>query len=325
MTTAAGWGAMRVVALAGGVGGAKLAHGLALAGLGDRLSVVVNTADDFTLFGLHISPDLDTVMYTLAGLANPETGWGLRDDGFAALEMIRSYGRDPWFWVGDRDFATHILRSEALRLGERLTAVTRLLAASLGVEAAILPMTDSPVATMVRTPDGELDFQDYFVRRGHRDEVLGVRLEGIESARPTAEVDAAIDAADAIVLCPSNPIVSIGPILAVAGVRERLHASGVPVVAVSPIVGGQALKGPADRMLADLGQEVSAAGVATLFADLLDGMVVDTQDAALAPRIAALGLAVHVTDTVMRADDDRLRLARETLAFAGSLVERAGR
>ena len=325
MADVGGRGLTRVVALAGGVGGAKLAHGLALAGLDDRLSVVVNTADDFTLFGLHISPDLDTVMYTLAGLANPETGWGLRGDSFVTLEMMRRYGRDAWFWLGDMDFATHILRTEGLRHGDRLTALTARLRAWLGVGAGILPMTDEPVATLVRTPEGELDFQDYFVRRGHADEVLGVRIAGIESAVMTSEVTAALDGADAIVLCPSNPIVSIGPILAVSGFQDRLRDSRAPVVAVSPIVGGQALKGPADQMLATLGYEVSAAGVAALYGDFLDGMVIDSRDAMLADRIAGLGIAVYVTDTIMRNDDDRCRLADETLAFAGSIDAGAAR
>jgi len=315
----------RVVALAGGVGGAKLAHGLVLAGLDERLSLVVNTADDFTLFGLHISPDLDTVMYTLAGLANPETGWGLRGDSFAALEMIHRFGRDAWFWLGDKDLATHLLRSEALGHGDRITAITEELRVALGIAAAILPMADEPVATMLRTSEGELDFQDYFVRRGHEDEVLGVRLAGIESSTMTRAVAAALESADVIVLCPSNPIVSIGPILAVPGFRDHLRGARVPVVAVSPIVGGQALKGPADRMLATLGHEVSAVGVAALYADFLDGLVIDVQDAALAERVAGLGIAVHVTDTIMRDDDDRRCLAIETLAFAARIERRAAR
>jgi len=314
------WPAGRVVALAGGVGGAKLAHGLALAGLDDRLDVIVNTADDFQLYGLHISPDLDTVMYTLAGIANPATGWGILGDTAATLNMIGRYGRSTWFWLGDRDLATHILRTERLRAGARLTEVTAELAAALGVTARILPMCDEPVATLVETPAGLLEFQDYFVRRRQQDTVLGIRFQGIEHARLTSEVEGALAEATAIVLCPSNPLVSIGPILAVPGFRERLRAASMPVVAVSPIVAGQALKGPADRMLASLGHEVSPLGVARLYQDFLDGILIDQLDAALAPAIAELGIAVRVADTIMYTDADRLRVAQAVLELARELV-----
>ncbi|HEU5422563.1 MAG TPA: 2-phospho-L-lactate transferase [Nitrolancea sp.] len=308
-----------IVALAGGVGGAKLAHGLALARPDRPLSVIVNTGDDFTLHGLHIAPDLDTVMYTLAGLANPETGWGIQGDSFATLEMLERYGAESWFRLGDRDFATHIQRTLRLRQGQPLSAVTAELAGALGVRAALLPMCDEPVATLVETPAGVLDFQDYFVRRHQQDDVLGITLRGIELARPLSQVLDAVDAAEAIVLCPSNPIVSIGPILALPGLRARLKAAPAPVVAVSPIIGGQALKGPADRMLATLGHEVSAAGVAALYNGLVDGMVIDEQDAALAGRIEALGMAVEVAQTIMRDEADRRGLAERVLAFAERL------
>jgi len=319
--TTTAWPEGRVVALAGGVGGAKLAHGLLLAGLDDRLDVVVNTADDFQLYGLHISPDLDTVMYTLAGIANPATGWGILGDTAATLGMIGRYGRSTWFWLGDRDLATHILRTERLRAGTRLTEVTAELATALGVTARILPMCDEPVATLVETPAGLLEFQDYFVRRRQQDTVLGIRFEGVEHARMTQEVERALAEATAIILCPSNPLVSIGPILAVPGFRERLRAAEVPVVAVSPIVGGQALKGPADRMLASLGHEVSPLGVARLYQDFLDGILIDQLDDELAPAIAEMGIAVQVADTVMRTDDDRRRVARAVLDLARGLVE----
>lgn len=309
-----------IVALAGGVGGAKLAHGLALTGLGARLSVVVNTGDDMELFGLHISPDLDTVMYTLAGLANPAQGWGIVDESFATLEMIKRYNRDAWFLLGDKDFATHILRTERLRAGVALTEVTTELAGALGIEAAILPMCDEPVATRIETPDGVLEFQEYFVRRRHADDVSGVRFQGIEAARVTAQVSAVLAQARVIILCPSNPFVSIDPILAVGDMRARLGASGAPVVAVSPIVGGEAIKGPAAHMLATLGHSVSAAGVAALYRDFLDGIVIDTVDAALAPEIEALGLVVHVTNSIMRDDADRRTLASETLDFAARMA-----
>jgi LPPG:FO 2-phospho-L-lactate transferase len=309
-----------VVALAGGVGGAKLAHGLALTGLGARLSVVVNTGDDMQLFGLHISPDLDTVMYTLAELANPVQGWGIVDESFATLEMIKRYDRDAWFLLGDKDFATHILRTERLRAGVPLTTVTAELAGPLGIDAAILPMCDEPVETLIETPDGVLEFQDYFVRRRHADDVSGVRFQGIEAATVTPQVSTALERAGGIVLCPSNPFVSIDPILAVGDVRARLVEHPAPVVAVSPIIGGQAIKGPAAHMLATLGHPVSAAGVAALYRDFLDGMVIDAVDAALAPEIEALGPAVHVTNTIMRDDADRRRLATETLAFTARLA-----
>jgi len=305
-----------VVALAGGVGGAKLAHGLALTGLNERLSVIVNTADDFELFGLHISPDLDTVLYTLGGIANPETGWGIAGDTFATLKAIGRLGRDTWFWLGDQDFATHVLRTERLRDGASLTAVTAELANALQVRAAILPMCDESVATLIETSAGLLDFQSYFVRRQHADAVRSVRFSGIENAVPSTEIKQAIEQASVIVLCPSNPIVSIGPILTLPGVRAMLCDTDVPVVAVSPIIAGQALKGPADQMLAALGHDVSAVGVAAIYQDFLSGIIIDEQDAALALPIEQLGIAVHVTGTIMRNEADRQRLAEETLEFA---------
>ena len=309
----------RVVALAGGVGGAKLAHGLALTGLEERLSVIVNTADDFELFGLYISPDLDTVLYTLAGMANPETGWGIRGDTFATLKAIERLGRDTWFWLGDQDFATHIVRTERLRGGATISAVTAEMAQALKVRAAILPMCDEPVATLIETAEGLLDFQSYFVRRQHADRVLSVQFSGIENAVLSVDAQHALDQASAIVLCPSNPIVSIGPILELSGVRDRLRTTTAPVVAVSPIIAGQALKGPADQMLATLGHEVSAAGIAAIYHDFLDGLVIDEQDADLATRIEQLGIAVLVTGTIMRSEADRQRLAEDTLSFAERL------
>ncbi|AHY46151.1 2-phospho-L-lactate transferase [Rubrobacter radiotolerans] len=312
---------MKVVALAGGVGGAKLAAGLAAC---EELSVVVNTADDFELWGLHVSPDLDTVMYTLAGLANPETGWGVRDETFRALEMISTYGGEAWFRIGDRDLATHVLRTERLRRGEGLTEVTAALCAGLGVESRVLPMSDESVATVVESPAGDLEFQEYFVGRGQRDEVLGVRFRGIEDARPTDEVAAAAREAEAVVLCPSNPVVSLGPILAVPGMREVLEGSGAPTVAVSPIVGGRAIKGPADRMLASLGHEASARGVARLYEGLVDGFVIDRVDVGEKKDIEALGMEVLVTEAVMRDEPDRARLAEEVLRFAARVGGNGG-
>jgi LPPG:FO 2-phospho-L-lactate transferase len=285
-----------------------------------NLSVVVNTADDFQLYGLHIAPDLDTVMYTLAGWANPATGWGVRDDSHNALDMITHYGREPWFQLGDRDFATHILRTERLRAGASLTDVTQDLAGKLGVPARILPMTDQPVATLLDTEAGRLDFQNYFVARRHGDDVQAVHFAGVEDARPSPALLGAVESADVIVFCPSNPIVSIGPILAVPGIREALQNAHVPRVAVSPIVGGKALKGPADRMLATLGHEVSAVGVARILNGVIDGLMIDEADIELADQVQALGIQVFVTDIIMKDDQDRLRLAKETLDFAADLA-----
>ena len=305
-----------VVALAGGVGGAKLAQGLAGVVSGPNLSIVVNTADDFDLWGLHISPDLDTVMYTLAGIANPDTGWGIAGDTHHTLAGIAAYGEDPWFSLGDRDFATHILRAQRLRQGTRLTTVTAELSKALGVEPCLLPMTDDPVATMIHTDGLVLAFQDYFVARRQQDNVDAVSFAGIDDARPAPEVLAAIGEASTIVLCPSNPIVSIGPILEIPGLRDALLASDAAKIAVSPIVGGKALKGPADRMLASLGFESSALGIARMYRDLIDVLVIDERDHELADSIRALGVDVLVTQTVMGGRDDRQRLAAEVLACA---------
>ncbi len=311
---------MKVCALAGGVGGAKLASGLQDVLPPGDLSVVVNTADDFDLWGLHICPDLDTVMYTLAGISNPETGWGIADESFETLNMLERYGENIWFKLGDRDIGTHVLRTHRMISGETLTEVTAGLAGALGVESVVLPMSDEPVSTVLETPEGRLEFQEYFVRRRQRDEVLGVELRGIEEARPAEGVLAAISGADTIVLCPSNPIVSIGPILALSGMMEALTSSSAPKVAVSPIVGGRALKGPADRMLASLGHEVSSTGVARIYTGLVDGMVVDRIDERERTDIEAIGMRVLATESVMRDAEDRRRLASETLEFGAGMV-----
>jgi LPPG:FO 2-phospho-L-lactate transferase len=313
---------MKVCALAGGVGGAKLAAGLQEVLPPGDLTVLVNTADDFDLWGLRICPDLDTVMYTLAGISNPHTGWGLAGESFNALNMLARYGEDTWFKLGDHDLATHVLRTARLHAGATLTTITNALSASLGVRSVVLPMSDEKVSTVLKTPAGLLEFQEYFVRRGQRDEVLGVELRGIEEARPTDAVLEALVAADMVVFCPSNPVVSVGPILALAGMREVLAASSAPKVAVSPIVGGRALKGPADRMLASLGHEVSAAGVAAMYEGLVDGMVVDRVDGGERADIEALRMRALVTDSVMRSVADRARLAREVLEFGTGLVDR---
>lgn len=311
---------MKVCALAGGVGGAKLAAGLQDALEPGDLSVVVNTADDFDPWGLRVCPDVDTVMYTLAGISNPETGWGLAGETFESLGMLDRYGEDTWFRLGDRDLATHVLRTSRLRAGETLTEIVRDLSASLGIRSAILPMCDEKVSTLLETPAGQLEFQEYFVRRRQEDDVLGVELRGIEDARPTDAVRDAVAGADLVVFCPSNPVVSVGPILAVPGMRAALKAAPAPKVAVSPIVGGKALKGPADRMLASLGHDVSSTGVARMYEDLVGGMVVDGADEGERAGIEDLRMRVLVTDAVMRDAPDRTRLAREVLAFGAGLA-----
>jgi LPPG:FO 2-phospho-L-lactate transferase len=308
------------IAFAGGVGGAKLAHGLQMALPEGALSVVVNTGDDFRLWGLHISPDLDTVMYTLAGLANPVQGWGLAGDTWQGLEMMARYGRDAWFRLGDMDMVTHILRTQLLGEGRTLTQVTQDLSSSLGMKSNILPMCDRPVETLIRTPQGDLDFQDYFVRRRHADTVTGVVFRSKNEARPTQEVEDAIAGTPAIIFCPSNPIVSIGPILAVPGLLDLLKGSNAPIVAVSPIIGGAALKGPAADMLQSLGHEVSPYGVASIYKDIIDGIIIDNIDVEYAPRIRDLGIEVEISDTIMKSDADRRALAETALRFCADLA-----
>jgi LPPG:FO 2-phospho-L-lactate transferase len=284
-----------------------LAHGFQQVLPPGGLTVIVNVADDLELFGLHVSPDLDTVLYTLAGLANPETGWGIAGDTFKALSLLERYGEPGWFRIGDADLATHVRRTGLLRDGASLTDATTAMSTALGIASRVLPATDDPVRTLVRTDAGELDFQTYFVRRAQRDEVRSVHFAGIESARPSQAALQALADADLVVLAPSNPIVSIGPILALPGVREAVAAKGS--LAVSPIVAGRALRGPADRMLGSLGHEVSALGVARLYVGLVQRFVIDEADANLAPAVQALGMSASVLPTVMRSDGDRARLA----------------
>ena len=308
----------RVVELAGGVGGAKLADGLQAA-VGRDLTVIVNTGDDLERHGLDIWPDHDTVAYTLAGLDDEERGWGLAGETWTVIDTLAGRGEDAWFRLGDRDIATHLVRTERLRRGERPTEVARALRASLGVAATVLPMTDDEVRTEVRTPEGWLEFQEYFVHRGQQPEVLEVRFRGLEAACITPEARAAIEAAEVIVIAPSNPIVSTGPILALPGVREALGGAtlrGTPIVAVSGIVGGRALRGPADRMLATLGHEPTALGVARIYQGVADRFVLDRVDEALVSEVEALGMRTLVTDTIMTDDAARARLAAEVLAFA---------
>lgn len=309
-----------IVALAGGVGGAKMAQGLQRVLPSGDLTVIVNTADDFSLYGLHISPDLDTVMYTLGGIADPVNGWGVAGDTRHTLDAIARYGENPWFLLGDQDFATHILRTARLRAGEPLSRVTADLATGLNIPSCILPMTDQPVATMIETPHGVLDFQDYFVGRRQTDEVVGVTFAGIDEAVALPQVVAAIAEADAIVIAPSNPIVSVGPILQTPGIAAALRSTSAPIVAVSPIVGGKALKGPAAQMLQSLGHDVSPLGVAAIYGDLIDALVIDHEDRRLATDIELLGVKVLVTNSIMGGPDDRARFAREILDIASELA-----
>ncbi len=310
-----------ILGLAGGVGGAKLANGLAQALAPRDLALVVNTGDDFTHLGLHISPDLDTVMYTLAGLANPDTGWGVAGESWNFMAALERIGGETWFKLGDRDLATHVERTRRMAAGESLSDVTADLCHRLGIQCRVAPMSDSPLRTVVDTADGTLSFQDYFVRQQARPRAVAVRFEGAAQAPPSPALDAALADPDlaAIVICPSNPILSVRPILEVAGLRARLEARRAPLVAVSPLIGGKALKGPAAKLMAELGFEATAAGVAAYYGGLLDGLVIDTIDAALAPAIEDAGPRVLVTQTIMRSPADQTALAKEVLAFARDL------
>ena len=305
-----------IVALAGGVGAAKFLRGLVDLVDPESLTIISNTGDDLERYGLHVSPDIDIVAYTLAGLVDEDRGWGIRGDTFEALAMLKRYGEAAWFNLGDRDLATHILRTRRLNAGDSLTAVTRALCQALGVGPRILPMCDEAVPTLVRTPAGLFHFQEYLVQRGGREEVLEVIFRDVEQARPAPGVCAALAQAEAILICPSNPVISVGTILAVPGLRRAVKDSAAPVVAVSPIIAGKTLKGPADLMLRSLGLEVSACGVAGYYGDLLHGMIIDAQDKALRPRLLDMGLQVEVTNTVMRSLDDKRALARAALSLA---------
>ena len=304
---------MRLTALAGGVGAAKLLCGLVQVMPPEELTVVVNTGDDFRWMGLYICPDLDTVIYTLAGLDNPATGWGVRDDTFHCLEHLRRLGCETWFQLGDRDLATHVYRTHLLQNGSRLCDAVALLCLRNGIASRVLPMTDSPVPTIVDTGEGAMAFQDYFVRRRCSPQVRGFCFQGIEAASPAPGVLEAIQEADAIVLCPSNPYISIGPILAVPGIRTALRATHATVLAVTPLVAGESLKGPAAAMMRQLGSEVSAWSVARQYQDFLDIFVLDRRDAHLSGRIEALGPEVRTADTVMNDLPAKVALAGSVL------------
>jgi len=304
---------MRLVALAGGTGAAKLLRGLDTLLERGAMTVVGNTGDDAEVWGLHVSPDLDTVCYTLGGLLDEERGWGLRDESFRTLgEMVR-FGEPTWFNLGDRDLATHLHRTRLLAEGRSLSEVTAKLAADLGVRHAVLPMSDQPVRTRVLGPDGWLGFQEYFVREKTQVEVRAVEYAGAPEARPAPGLVEAIGAADAVLVCPSNPVTSVGPILAVPGIVEALHGTRAPVLAISPIVGGRAVSGPAGRLMAARGLPVSALGIAQGYAPWLDILIIDDEDAALAPSIEAAGARPVVASTLMTGRVEEMRLARRVL------------
>lgn len=305
-----------ITVLAGGVGAARFLEGVVQVVEPAQIAAIVNTGDDIVLHGLHITPDVDIVTYTLAGIIEPAQGWGVQGDTTAVLGMLKRLGADTWFLLGDQDLAVHIRRSERLRQGATPTEVAGEVARALGVAVQILPMTDATVATQIITPAGEMHFQEFLVRRRAADAVLGVRFHGIEHAQPTVQVRDALATSQAILIAPSNPIVSVGTILAVPGMRAAIVASPARVVAVSPIVGGAAIKGPAAPMLHAAGYAVSALGVAHCYHGLIDALVIDHADAALADDIRALGIDVIVTDTIMRDAESKRLLAATTLELA---------
>ncbi len=300
---------MKVIALAGGVGGAKLAHGLAQILKPEDLTVIVNTGDDFEHYGLYISPDLDTVCYTLAGLANPETGWGRVDETWNAIENAKRLGGPSWFNLGDQDLGTHLERTRRLRAGDTLSQITKDFCKAWGIKHTVLPMSDQPVRTFVDTDEGELAFQEYFVHRRCEPRVKGFRFEGVDSAEPALGTRAAIQSADAVVICPSNPWVSIDPILRVIQKIEK------PVFAVSPIIGGQTVKGPAAKMYSEIGIEPSALAVANHYHGLLKGFVLDKIDEELIKSVKGLNMQTHVTYTLMKSHEDRKQLGMEVMNF----------
>jgi LPPG:FO 2-phospho-L-lactate transferase len=310
-----------VVALSGGVGGAKLALGLSRVLPSSELLVVANTGDDFEHLGLSISPDIDTLTYVLAGIDNPVTGWGRRDETWSFMDSIGALGGEDWFRLGDRDLALHVERTRRLRLGQTLSEVTSDICRRLGIGARVVPMSDDRVRTRVRGDAGWIDFQDYFVRQQCRPVVHELAFDGVTLARPQADITAALRSGDvrAVIVCPSNPFISVEPILAIPGMRDAIKASGAPVVAVSPIIGGHAVKGPTAKIMRELGLEASAAGVAARYGDLLDGYIVDHADA---DAIGHVGARVTVAQTLMTSLQDRETLARVTLDAADALASR---
>jgi LPPG:FO 2-phospho-L-lactate transferase len=308
---------MKVTVLSGGVGGARFLRGMSVVAEIDNMTIVGNVADDIEVLGLHVSPDLDSVLYGLAGIADDERGWGRAAETWNALETVGALGGESWFRLGDRDIGLHLVRTELLRQGVTLSETTARLARSLGLRCHLVPATDDPLRTFVETPDGTFPFQTWFVARGHRDEVDAVHYAGAPEARAAPGVVDSIDAADVIVITPSNPYVSIGPILAVEEVRAALERRSVPCVAVSPLIGGRAVKGPADRMLERMAGGTSPTHVASCYPGLIDALVIDVADA---PAELPRGVRAVVTETLMRDDDARRRLAHDVLDAAGALA-----
>jgi LPPG:FO 2-phospho-L-lactate transferase len=302
-----------ITALAGGVGAARFLTGLVKLVSEENLMIIVNTGDDIELFGLHISPDIDIVTYTLTGIVDEEKGWGIRGDTFQFLEAFRRFNQEVWFNIGDRDLATHIFRTSLLKKGLKLSEVTAEVNRALGLNVAILPMTDDKFETRIVTRDGSIHFQEYLVKRGAKDEVFGVEFLGADNAKPAAGVIDSVVNAELVIVCPSNPIVSIGTILAVKGVRDALRQTNAKKIAISPIIAGAPIKGPADKLLKGLGLEVSAYSVAKLYADFLDTFILDTADSAEKDKIEKLGIEVKVTNTIMRTLEDKIRLAKTVL------------
>ncbi len=315
----------RVLALSGGVGGAKLALGLSRILAPGALTVVVNTGDDFQHLGLSVSPDIDTLLYTLAGINDPETGWGRSEETWSFMAALEALGGPTWFRLGDKDLATNVTRTARLGAGATLSTVTCELCRALGVSVNVVPMSDAPVRTQVQTPQGWLGFQDYFVRLRCEPPVQALQYQGAAQATPAPGFRAALgEPLDAIVICPSNPYLSVDPMLSIPGLREGLSTQAAPVIAVSPIVAGAAIKGPTAKIMAELGVEQSAVSVARHYQGLIDGFVLDSRDQAMAEAIRAMGIAVTVTQTVMQSLADREDLARVTLEFAGLLASRRG-
>lgn len=310
-----------VIALCGGVGGAKLAFGLTQVLSPENLTIVVNTGDDFEHLGLRVSPDIDTVAYTLSGLADRERGWGLTGETWNFMDSLKRLGGETWFNLGDQDLAMHVERTRRLAAGESLSQVTTTLAARLGITHAIVPMSDQPVRTIIQTADGDLSFQRYFVGEQCRPIATGIRFKGARAARPSPAFAAALARRDlrGVVICPSNPYLSVDPILAIPGVREALEGLAAPIVAVSPIVGGAALKGPAAKLMREMGVEPGVTAIARHYDELLQGLVIDDADADQAGALTSLGVRTLVTQSIMHADEDRIRLAVETLSLAEAL------
>ena len=313
---------MQVVALAGGVGAARFLEGLVQVMPPEDVTVIVNTGDDMANFmGLYISPDLDIVTYTLAGIVNPKEGWGIRDDTFYGLGMLKRLGFDTWFNLGDQDLGTHLARTAMLQQGWSLSKATKALSQSLGVRCSIIPMTDAWVPTRILTDVGLIHFEEYMVKRHCQDSVEDVIFDGIDQASPAPGVLDAIETADTIIICPSNPIVSIGPILGVPKIRDAVKQAKAPCVAVSPIIGGKPVKGPADKLMAGKGIEVSSKGVAELYQDFLDVLVIDQVDEKLKAQITALGVQVVLEDTMMTSLEKKQRLAQTVLNAARQVME----